>query len=295
MQKCFITGCGYIGERVAKLWMERGAEVSALSRTEELSGRLKDMGITPVMGDLDDESSLKNLPVGNILLYYFAPPPKGGVIDTRMRSFVTRALQSETNPEKVVYISTSGVYGDCKGGWVTEETPPHPETDRAKRRLDAETELWKWGTERNVPVIILRVPGIYGPGRLPVERLKKRLPVVRERDAPFSNRIHADDLAQVCMAAAIGIKESDIINVSDGRPDTMTNYFNKAADFLSLPRPPSVGMKEAKKLLSSSLLSFLGESRRIDNRKMLDKLGITLRYPTLEEGLKASIHEASSS
>ena len=152
-------------------------------------------------------------------------------------------------------------------------------------------KLWKWGTEQNVPVIILRVPGIYGPGRLPVERLKKRLPVVREHEAPFSNRIHADDLAQVCMAAATEIHESEIINVSDGQPDTMTNYFNKAADFLSLPRPPSVGMEEAKKMLSSSLLSFLGESRRIDNRKMLNKLRITLRYRTLEEGLKASISE----
>ena len=291
MQKCFITGCGYIGERVGKLWLERGAEVSALCRTEERAERLKAMGIIPVLGDLDDESSLLNLPLQNTLLYYFAPPPKKDVIDSRIRSFVTTALNNDLHPEKVVYISTSGVYGDCNGEWVTEETPPHPETDRAKRRMDAETELWKWGTERNVPVIILRVPGIYGPGRLPVERLKKRLPVVRERDAPFSNRIHADDLAQVCMAAAIGIKESDIINVSDGRPDTMTNYFNKAADFLSLPRPPSVGMEEAKKMLSSSLLSFLGESRRIDNRKMLNKLRITLRYRTLEEGLKASISE----
>lgn len=289
MQRCFIVGCGYIGERVAKLWIERGTEVSALSRTAERSVQLEKMGITPVNGDLDDEAALKNLPLQDSLLYYFAPPPKQGEIDTRMRSFANTALQSESKPAKVVYISTTGVYGDCKGDWVTEETPPNPVTDRAKRRLDAETVLSDWGIKNNVPVIILRVPGIYGPGRLPVGRLKKRLPVVSQKESPYSNRIHADDLAQVCVAAAEKIEKHDIINVSDGQPDTMTNYFNRAAEFLSLPRPPSVSMKEAKKLLSPSLLSFLSESRRIDNKKMLSTLGITLRYPTLEEGLRASI------
>jgi nucleoside-diphosphate-sugar epimerase len=188
-------------------------------------------------------------------------------------------------PARIVYISTTGVYGDCQGEWVTEETPTHPRSTRGARRLDAETALLDWHRTSGVPVVILRVPGIYGPGRLPLERITQGTPVVREEEAPYSNRIHADDLARVCVAAADRGRAGELYNISDGQPTTMTDYFYRIADALDLPRPPAVSMAEARKQLTPGMVSFLEESRRIDNRKMREKLGMELLYPNLESGL----------
>lgn len=202
-----------------------------------------------------------------------------------MRAFCP-AIPPGEEPEKVIYISTSGVYGDCGNRTVTEETPLNPRTSRARRRLDAETTLLKWGDERKVPVVILRVTGIYGPGRLPVSYLESGQPVIDEQEAPCTNRIHADDLARICMAAASRGEGGDIFNVSDGQSGSMTQYFNAVADLLGLPRPPQVRRKEASGLIPPLMFSYMNESRRMDNRKMLEKLGIRLLYPSLEEGLR---------
>jgi nucleoside-diphosphate-sugar epimerase len=185
----------------------------------------------------------------------------------------------------VIYMSTSGVYGDCGDAVVTEETPAIPQTARGKRRLDAESVFREWGAEKKVPVVILRVTGIYGPGRLPVSQLTSGQPVLDERIASLTNRIHADDLTRVCLAAAERGDDGDIFNVSDGHPGTMTEYFNAAADFLGLPRPRQVSWEEARQVMSPLMLSYVSESRRMDNRKMREKLGIKLLYPTLAEGI----------
>ena len=287
MAHAFIIGCGDIGQRTAKLWMAQHGTVSALTRFAERSQPLTHLGITLVKGDLDDAASLVHLPLQNTLLFYFAPPPSTGATDPRLRT-VLAAITAENQPIKIVYISTSGVYGDCQGAWVTEDTPAHPRSERGARRLDAEVALQDWQRGTGVPVVILRVPGIYGPGRLPIERIKQGLPVIREEEAPYSNRIHADDLARICIAAARygdSSETAQIYNVSDGHPTSMTDYFNKAADLLGLPRPPAVSMAEAQMLLTPGMLSFIEESRRIDNRKMREKLGVDLLYPTLASGL----------
>jgi len=281
----FIVGCGQIGTLVAGRWRYRGARVSALARSPESASRLRGSGIRPVAGDLDRPECLRGLPLSGALVYYFAPPRPSGDQDSRMRAF-TAALTVEPLPVRVVYISTSGVYGDARGGWVNEETPPNPGTDRARRRLDAESALRTWGEEHNVPVVILRVGGIYGPGRLPVGRIKKGLPVLREAESLYTNRIHADDLAQVCVAAAEKGRPDGIYNVTDGQNGTMTRYFNAVADTLGLPRPPAVSLEEAKEVMSAAMLSYLTESRRMDNRRMLEELGVTLRYPDLAAGLR---------
>ncbi|MDA8121044.1 MAG: SDR family oxidoreductase [Deltaproteobacteria bacterium] len=279
-----IIGCGDIGCRVAKLWQEEGASVSAMARSSRSARRLEPLGILPVGGDLDDPASLRGLPVNGSILYYLAPPPDTGETDTRMRAFLA-SLPPGNDPSRFVYMSTTGVYADMRGGWVTEETPANPETDRGKRRLDAENSVLSWGRTRNVPVVILRVSGIYGPGRIPVERVRAGAPVLSRDEAPFTNRIHSEDLARICVAAAKRGKGGSVYNVSDGNPGTITQYYNAVADRMGLPRPPVVTMAEARRTMSEAMLSYLSESKRVDSRKMREELGITLRYPDLASGL----------
>ena len=294
-----IIGCGDIGGRVARLEQAEGSTVTGLARSETSAQRLSLRGIKPFSGDLDVPSSLVHLPVRNSVVYYFAPPPGKGVTDPRMEAFVA-ALIPPNLPRRIVLISTTGVYGDCQGAWVTEDRPARPQADRAKRRLAAETALRRWGETHDVPVVILRVPGIYGPGRLPEERLRSGEPVLREAESPFSNRIHADDLARDCLAAARRGKASAIYNICDGHPTTMTDFFNRVADLLKLPRPPAITLEQARRQLGAGMLSYLAESKRLDNRRMREELGVELHYPTLVrglpsclEGMKTSPHDAS--
>ncbi|MDH3514998.1 MAG: NAD-dependent epimerase/dehydratase family protein, partial [Gammaproteobacteria bacterium] len=218
------------------------------------------------------------------LVYYFAPPPGRGVTDPRMEAFLS-GLDSSGLPRRVVLISTTGVYGDCKGEWVTEERAPRPEADRAKRRLAAENILRRWSEKSGVTVVILRVPGIYGRGYLPEARLRAGEPVLREEESPYSNRIHADDLAQVCVIAGHHGKPGVLYNVSDGHPTTMTDFFYRVADVLGIPRPPAITLEQARRQMSEGMLSYLAESKRIDNRRMREELGVELMYPDLEAGL----------
>jgi len=285
-----IIGCGDIGMRVAALERDAGHSVAGLARTEESARRLRASGIQPVMGDLDVPSSLTGLPLKGTVVYYFAPPPGKGVTDPRMQAFVSVLVPPDI-PARVVLISTTGVYGDCRGEWVTEDRPPNPQVNRARRRLAAETALRRWSEIGSVPVVILRVPGIYGPRRLPEERLRAGEPVLRAEESPYSNRIHADDLARVCVAAAHCHHPSVVYNVSDGHPTTMTDFFYRVADRLEIPRPPALALEEARRRLGEGMLSYLAESKRIDNRRMREELGVELRYPDLAAGLSSRVEE----
>ena len=288
MQTIFIIGCGDIGRRTAQLWQARGADVSALARSNNRAQQLQQLNITPIAGDLDQPASLQALPLAGALLYYFAPPPAEDDRDGRMRAMVA-AMTTGTRPGKIIYISTTGVYGDNLGAWVTEDTPLQPSAARSRRRVDAETVLRGFGRAHGVPVIILRVPGIYGPGRLPIEAIRARRPVLHENESGYTNRIHAEDLARICLVAAERGQADTAYNVSDGQPSSMTAYFNQLADAVGDPRPPLVTRAEAQQVLSAGMLSYLDESRRVDNRRMREELGVTLLYPTLEVGLRASL------
>jgi nucleoside-diphosphate-sugar epimerase len=285
LQDVLIVGCGDIGVRVARLIRARGGLVTAVSRSYSSEARLEEFGLKVVPGNLDDLSALDKLDTTGKLVFYLAPPPGGGPFDSRMRNFC-EVVGKDRAPAKVVYVSTSGVYGDCGGEWVTEETPINPQTSRAQRRADAEATLQAWGKVHHVPVVILRVTGIYGPGRLPLARVQQGHPILLEEESPPTNRIHADDLAQVCLKAAEKAVGGEIFNVSDGQPGTMTQYFNAASDMLGLPRLPQINMEEAKQVMNPMMLSYLAETRRMDNRKMVEQLGVTLDYPDLESGLK---------
>lgn len=282
-----IVGYGDIGLRVAKLALKKGYAVSTLVRSVEKACELTAHGIIPILGDLDDPATpVRDLnPVGTSILYT-VPPPGGGEYDTRLRVFLG-SIEPGNEPVEIVYLSTTGVYGDQQGAVVTEETPTKAETSRARRRIDAENLFLAWGKNRGVKIIILRVAGIYGANRLPLNRIAEGVPVLCSEGSPFSNRIHADDLARLCLAAVEKGEDGEIINICDGETSTMTDYFNAVADAFELPRPPQVTKEEAKVRMPPLLFSYFSESRRIDNRLMRERLGVNLLYPDLASGLAA--------
>jgi len=288
MEHCFIVGCGQVGREVARIELANHRHVSALARTPGRCDELDALGISPVFGDLDRPDSLGELTVSEAGVYYFAPPPRSGTTDGRMRHFLS-AISSKPLPQRIVLISTSGVYGDCHGEWVTEDRPPSPDSDRGRRRWDAEQQALEYGSTTGVPVVVLRVPGIYGPGRLPVERLKSGEPVLGEGESPWSNRIHMHDLVLSCIAAMERGRAGGIYNISDGQPTTMTDFFNRTADALGLPRPVQISRAEAAGRLSAGMQSYLAESKRLDNRRMREELGVQPKYPDLQSGLAASV------
>ena len=291
MAPVLIVGCGYLGRRLAREVVRDGRAVTGIVRSVESAEVLAAMGILSLRIDLDEERGADPLPSAGAELYYFAPPTATGDDDPRMRRVL--AALTEAAPRRVVYVSTSGVYGDCAGAWIDESRPLNPTTARARRRAAAERALQSWSARTGVPVVILRVPGIYGPGKLPLERLRKGLPLLREEDSPFTNRIHVDDLVAVCRAAMERGRPGAAYNVSDGQPSNMTDYFNRIADRVGLPRPPVISRADID-ALSPGMRAFMEESKRLDNRRMREELGIELRYPTLEAGLDACLAEADA-
>ncbi len=287
MQKVTIVGCGDIGHRVALRLPVEEFSVSCWVRSRASARNLQGLGLDSVAVDLDDSATSLPVVEGHSL-FYFAPPPGKGTEDKRVVALI-RAMAETGHPHRVVYLSTTGVYGDCNGEWVDEQRPPSPRADRAWRRLDAERRWRDWSLSGSGELVILRVAGIYGPGKLPVKRLQSGTPMVAETDSPITNHIHSQDLVAVCLAAMARGCSDEVYNVSDGHPGTMTAYFNQVADFLGLARPPVISLAEAKRRLSPGMLSYLGESRRLSNRKMVDELDVVLRYPTLAEGLPASL------
>lgn len=286
LQNFTIIGCGDIGCRVGKILLDQGCRVQALARSAEKAKQLQGKGFAPLVGDFDYQEETLELPVHAQQLFYFMAPQGGGKSDSRMLNFC-RKLSLDNAPTKVVYISTSGVYGDCGGNVVTEETPINPQTTRAQRRASAESQLQEQAQQLGFELVILRVTGIYGPGRLPVARVMQGHPVLKLEEASFTNRIHTLDLVQICLAAMERGEDGDIFNVCDGQDSSMTEYFTAIADMHNLPRPKQIGMAEAEQEMNPLMLSYLKESRRMSNRKLKEKLRIELLYPTLEAGLKA--------
>lgn len=280
-----IAGCGDIGQRVAKLWQARGAAVMGIVASNASVTRLASQHIPAALSDFSDKHLALPTLGEKTLLYYFVPPPLNGVEDMHCRHFLQALTAQAGRVSRIVAISTTGVYGNCEGERVTEDRVPNPQVDRAHRRLDMEGQLRAWSNAHHVALIILRVGGIYGPGRLPLQRIRDQVPVLLPELAPSTNRIHADDLAQICVAAAEVAQNYRVYNVSDGTDSNMTEYFFTLADYFHLPRPPAVDWPTAQKTISKGMLSYLRESRRVDNSRMLSELSIELKYPDLLAGL----------
>lgn len=291
MLKVFIAGCGYIGERIARAYLESGAPVTCMVRSAEHGTRLEAAGFSTVVSALDDPSAIPTPDLAGSILFYLVPPPGGGITDSRARNFIDHVSKTG-KPAKIVYMSATSVYSDGDGGVVTEESPASPDSAMGKRRLDAEAAFREYGAAMDVPVVILRVSGIYGAGRLPLMQISQGQPLLNEDESGPSNRIHADDLAAVCIAAAARGEDGEIFNVSDGNPSSMTSYFNACADALGLPRQRQVTRDEARQVMSPLMFSYVSQSRVVDSRRMIDRLGVKLRYASLAEGLAASLPQA---
>ncbi len=285
MRSVTIVGCGYVGLRLARRWRDVGCAVRGSATRAESLGQITAAGAEAVCKDLD--APLTRADFTAQLLYYLVPPAPQGAHDARLERFLAHVVGPV---QRFVYMSTTGVYGDRDGALVNEETPPAPQTERAVRRLAAENALRGWADARGVSWCILRIPGIYGPGRLPLERLRRGEPAIRPQEAAPSNRIHVDDLTTACLAAGSSARaHRRIYNVTDGSDDSLTSYLQRVARIGNLPPPPLISLSEARARLSDSAWSFLGESRRIDNRRMREELGVALAYRDLDAGIRASL------
>ncbi len=277
-----IAGFGDIGGRVARRLVRRGWQVTAIVRTPQKRIAAERSSAVPRTLDLDHPEDIGDADI----LFWFAPPRADGARDERLRAFL-EAQRGRIG--RVVYISTSGVYGDCAGRWIDEDEPLNPQTDRARRRADAESALADWSRRSAAEIVVLRVPGIYGPGRLPRQRLERGLPVLRPEQSPCSNRIHADDLAEVAVLAAERGGSGRAYNVADGNPTTMADYFLRCARLLGLPPPRELDLDAARRELSAAMWSFIEESKRLRIDRARVELGFSPRYPDLESGLPSCL------
>ncbi|KAA6185270.1 SDR family oxidoreductase [Thiohalocapsa marina] len=280
-----IIGCGYLGALVARRLQAQGEQVTGVVRSDRRAAELAAAGIEPLQLDLQQDD-LAPLVCADAPVFHFAPPPGQGREDP-LTARLLASFAANGQPRRLVYVSTTGVYGDCGGAWVDETWPVQPTAERSLRRWDAEQRLRRWHAEGGGELVILRVAGIYGCDRLPLERIRSGQPVISLEEAPWSNRIHVEDLASVCLAAMERAPDGALYNVCDGHPSTMTDYFCRIAEAAGLPQPPQIPLAEAPGRVSPGMLSYLNESRRLSNRRLLSELALTLRYPTLADGLAA--------
>lgn len=287
-----IVGCGDIARRVAPL-LQKHYRIIGLCRNMDNFSQLQSHGINPIHGDLDDPKSLEKLAGIAHRVLHLAPPPNHGLRDWRTKHLLS-ALSKRTKkhrpilPQRLLYISTSGVYGNCDGALIDETFPVHPENDRAIRRLDAENNIRDWGKRNRVTVSILRVPGIYAADRLPLTRLREGHPALLATDDSYTNHIHADDLARIICAALHYAKPNRIYHTSDDSHLKMGDYFDLVADYFDYPHPPRISREEAKQRISAIMFSFMKESRRLKNARMKKELRIRLSYPTVRQGIEAA-------
>ena len=282
--RILIIGCGDIGLRVAKQ-LCRNYRVFALTSQQSRFSELRGLGITPILGDLDKPETLWRLSGLAETVIHLAPPQNIGHRDSRTRNLTRILAQGPASLSRLIYVSTTGVYGDHKGGRVSEITPVNPQSERAKRRVDAERVLRLWGPAHGVAVTILRVPGIYAANRLPVERLQARTPALISDEDAYSNHIQSDDLARLVCAAVYHGKPQRVINACDGSETKMGDYFDEVADAFGLERPARMPAAELQKIVSPMLWSFMRESRRVTNTR-LPELKTPLRYPSVAVFLK---------
>ncbi len=292
-QRVLIVGCGDVGLRTAgQLGAPQSQRVRlmALTSSPERVRLLRACGSTPLQGNLDDSASLKRLAGLAHRVVHLAPPPTDrrgeSERDPRSQNLI-RALRLRTQPEVLVYGSTTGVYGDCAGERVNETRSVRPHTPRAQRRVDAEN-LMRFLGRSGVRVSVLRIPGIYATDReggTPRERLLKGTPVLMAKEDVYTNHIHANDLARACSAALWRGKPQRLVNVCDDSDMKMGDYFDLAATLYGLPKPPRLSRHDANAALPLMLLSFMNESRRLDNTRMKKELRLQLRYPHVRDGL----------
>ena len=284
LPRLLILGCGDVGMRLLPLLRGRFRVFAVTSRPERRD-ELRALGAVPLLADLDRPATLRRLAGLADYIVHLAPPQADGALDRR-----TRRL-SAILPERarLVYVSTSGVYGDCGGAWIDETRTPAPHNARARRRVDAEQVLRAWAVRAQGRLAILRVPGIYGAERLPLKRLQAGTPALREADDVYTNHIHADDLAAIVARALWRGAPNRVYHASDDSELKMGDYFDAVADAHGLARPPRLPREQLRQVVTPALLSFMSESRRLRNGRLKNELGVRLRYPTVAATLAACV------
>ena len=272
MKRLLIAGFGDVARRLVSQLPER-TEVRPLSRRSGF--------------DLDRPETLAGIGGWADTVLHCAPPPGTGESDPRTANLLA-ILERGILPGRVVYVSTSGVYGDCGGALVDEARAPNPQSPRARRRVDAEHQLQEWCARPGIGLVVLRAPGIYAADRLPLERLRAGIPTLRKEDDIYTNHIHADDLVAAALRPMQEDAPAGIYNASDDPPLKMGEWLDLVAAHARLPRPPRVARSDAEGRIPAALLSFMGESRRLDNRRLKETLGVRLRYPTVYDGLRGA-------
>ncbi len=284
MRRLLIVGFGDMGSRMLPLLRGR-FRLYGLARSAQRAEQMREAGVTPVLGDLDHPESLWRLAGLAQDILHFAPPPGSGAQDPRTANLIHALARRRTLPQRFIYLSTSGVYGDRHGEVVNESDQVAPNTERAHRRAHAEGQLREWGTRSKVRVSVLRVPGIYAHDRLPVERLKRGTPSIRAEEDSYTNHVHAVDLARLVLAALGRAQPNRVYHASDGAWIKAGDYFDAVADALELPRPPRVSMQQARETIPAMALSFLQESRKLSNRRATHELKMAFRYPDVATAL----------
>ena len=281
-----IVGCGDIGQRVLQLLHPRWRVLALTSNAAHMPA-LRALGAVPLLGNLDQPHTLGRLGGLADAVLHLAPPPPQGDGDPRTAALL-HALARGGRVRRIVYGSTTGVYGDCAAALFDETRAVAPGTERARRRVHAEAQLRWFGRRTGALVTVLRIPGIYAsnrPGGHPRERLARGTPVLAAADDVYTNHIHADDLARACVAALFRGMPQRVVHACDDSDLLMGDYFDMAAEMSGLPRPPRITREQAREQLSPMLLSFMSESRRLMNQRLKDELRLRLRYPTVHEGL----------
>ena len=288
MRRLLIIGCGDVMRRALPRLLRRW-RVLALVRHHD--AQLAALGVTQIEGDLDQPSSLSRLAGIADAVIHSAPPPAHGAGDTRTQNLIAILRRGKSLPRQLVYISTSGVYGDCAGAWVSETHSLAAKSARAARRVDAERRLRQFGREQGplCCVSILRAPGIYAADRLPLERLHQGLPLIMAAEDSHTNHIHAEDLGRACIAALERARPNRAYNINDDSPLPMGEWFDALADAFALPRAPRLPREEVRRAVPPMQWSFMSESRRLDNTRMKRELGLRLLYPTVTAGISAAI------
>ena len=282
LPRILIVGCGDVGQRMLPILVKSFKVYVLTSQTEKFE-LFRQAGAIPILGNLDDRLTLQRLSQIASTVIHLAPPNPSGVEDVRTKALI-QALSKGGRVKRFVYISTTGVYGDCAGRQISEVTHVKPQNVRAIRRVDAEKKLRAWGSQQGVSVIILRVPGIYAGNRLPIERLQKGTAALVAQEDVYTNHIHADDLARLTILCIYRGGSQRIFNACDDTELKMADYFDLVADKMQLPRPPRVDKETLKTLVSPQLLSFMQESRRISNDR-LREIGFKFLYPTVKDYL----------
>ena len=285
VNRILMIGCGDIALRVALLLRGR-VRLYGLIRRDAEAPRLRAHGIVPLAGDLDDYTTLGRLRTAPFAVLHAAPPPSEGRDDPRTQKLIAALARARIIPRRFVYISTSGVYGDCAGATVDETRGRRAQTPRARRRVAAEDRLRAWARGYGVQLAILRAPGIYAESRLPLDRIRQGTPVLAAEDDVYTNHIHADDLARATVAALFHGRPNRAYNVTDDAQLKMGAWFDLVADAYHLPRPPRISWEEAEQRIAPMLLSFMSESRRLTNERMKRELRVRLRHPTPEAMLR---------